>query len=300
MISFLFVLAGLTVKATGQHRWTGWLLLGAGLIGATVTIAKNVIYAWRSDVDSLPGRRLWYRAIVAYLHFIQPLARVRGRIRGILSPPEVALPSERPQTSRGPRPSLAEAWRSLLLISGTVTEDRFWTETWTSTERVLSQLTDWLRRSRAVHTIGTTWTKPADDRDISVFVGRWAWLDVRALVEDHGGGRGLLRVSTNLRPTSFGIVSAFAVGVALAVLRRRGPGARPQARRRHHRGPDAGDHCLHGLADRANHGDRPARGQSRRHGSQDDGHALGSGACAADRAVLFRIYGSAARSSSSS
>jgi len=91
-------------------------------------------------VDSLPGRRLWYRAMVAYLHFIQPLARVRGRIRGALSPPEVALPSQRPQTSRGPRPSLAEAWRSLLLISGTVTESHFWTETWTSTERTLGQL----------------------------------------------------------------------------------------------------------------------------------------------------------------
>jgi hypothetical protein len=182
-------------------------LLGAGLIGSTVTIAKNVIYAWRSDVDSLPGRRLWYRAIVAYLHFIQPLARVRGRIRGVLSPPEVALPSERPQTSRGPRPSLAEAWRSLLLISGTVTEDRFWTETWTSTERILGQITDWLRRSRAVQSIEVDegWS---DDRDVSVLVGRWAWLDIRALVEEHGGGKGLLRVSMHLRPTSFGIVSA--------------------------------------------------------------------------------------------
>ena len=117
------------------------------------TIAKNVAYALRSDVDSLPGSRLWYRATVAYLHFIQPFARIRGRIRGVLSPPEVALPAAEPQTSRGPRPSLGEAWRALLLISGSVTEDRFWSETWTSTERVLAQLTDWLRRSRAVRTI---------------------------------------------------------------------------------------------------------------------------------------------------
>jgi hypothetical protein len=49
----------------------------------------------------------------------------------VLSPPQVALPPTEPQTSRGPRPSLAEAWRALLLISGTVTEDRFWSETWT-------------------------------------------------------------------------------------------------------------------------------------------------------------------------
>ena len=72
-----------------------------------MTVAKNVAYALRSDVDSLPGSKLWYRATVAYLHFIQPLARIRGRIRGVLSPPEVALPPAEPQTSRGPRPSLA-------------------------------------------------------------------------------------------------------------------------------------------------------------------------------------------------
>ncbi len=216
VVSFVFMLGGLAVAATGQHGWSATLLVGAGLIGTAVTIAKNVNYALRSDVDSLPGRRLWYRAMVAYLHFIQPLARVRGRIRGALSPPEVALPSERPQTSRGPRPSLAEAWRSLLLISGTVTESHFWTETWTSTERILGQLIDWLRRSRAVHTIEVDegWS---DDRDISVFVGRWAWLDIRALVEDHGAGKGLLRVSMHLRPTSFGVVSALALALVMMV-----------------------------------------------------------------------------------
>ena len=46
-----------------------------------------------------------------------------------------------------------------------------------------------------------------DDRDVSVLVGRWAWLDVRALVEEHGGGKALLRVSTHLRPTIFGVVT---------------------------------------------------------------------------------------------
>jgi GT2 family glycosyltransferase len=216
VLSFVLFLSGLGVVATRQHRWASVLLLGAGLIGIAVTIAKNVIYAMRSDVHSFSGHRLWYRGIVAYLHFIQPLARVRGRIRGALSPPLVPLPSERPQTSRAPRPSLADVWRALLLISGTVAEDRFWTETWTSTERLLTQVTEWLRRSRAVHAIEIDegWS---DDRDVSVYVGRWAWLDIRALVEDHGSGKGLLRVSTHLRPASFGVVSALFVGVALMV-----------------------------------------------------------------------------------
>ena len=119
----------------------------------------------------------------------------------MLSPPEVALPHAQPQTSRGPRPVAREAWRALLLLSGTVTEDRYWSETWTTADRVLSQLTDWLRRSRAVRSIEIDdgWS---DDRDVSVLVGRWAWLDVRALVEEHGAGKTLLRVSTHLRPTT--------------------------------------------------------------------------------------------------
>src|SRR6185295_13179295 len=164
----------------------------------------------------LPGVKLWYRAAVAYLHFIQPLARARGRIRGVLSPPEIALPQTVAQKSRGPRPTLSEAWRAILLLSGTVTEDRFWSETWTSSERVLSQLADWLRRSRAVRAIEIDegWS---DDRDLGIPVARWAWLDTRALVEDHGGGKSMLRVSTHLRPTMLGVVTALALGVALLV-----------------------------------------------------------------------------------
>ena len=214
VVSFVLTLAGLGVAATRQHHWASYLLLVSGVIGLAATVEKNIAYALRSDVSSLPGNKLWYRATVAYLHFIQPLARVRGRIRGVLAPPEVAVALGERQTSRGPRPSLAEAWRALLLISGNVTEDRFWSETWTSADRVLTELTEWLRRSRAVRSIEIDegWS---DDRDVSVFVGRWAWLDARALVEEHGGGKSLIRVSTHLRPTTFGIVAALGIGGAL-------------------------------------------------------------------------------------
>lgn len=134
---------------------------------------------------------------------------MRGIIRGILSPPEVTEPVGPRQTSSGPTPSLKESVRALTLLSGGVTEDRYWSETWTNTERVLVALTDWLRKSRAVSVveIDEGW---AHDRDVSVLVGRWAWLDVRALVEEHAAGRALLRINTYLRPTSAGILSAVA------------------------------------------------------------------------------------------
>ena len=188
VISFVFMLGGLAVTATGQHWWTAGLLLGAGLIGTTVTIAKNVIYALRSDVDSLPGRRLWYRAIVAYLHFIQPLARVRGRNprRLVAAGSRAALgaPADEPRAEALARRSVALAAAHLghrhrgSLLDRDVDLDR----------ARPGQITDWLRRSRAVHTIEIDegWS---DDRDVSVFVGRWAWLDIRALVEDHGAGK---------------------------------------------------------------------------------------------------------------
>ena len=182
VLSYTLTMAGFVVAGLGGHLWAATLLLGGGLVGVAATVAKNVIYALRSEVDSLPGNPRWYRVRVAYLHFIQPLARLRGRIQGILSPPEVTLPSSAPRTGDGPRPSLAEAWRALVLLSGSVIEDRFWSETWTSADRVLGQLSEWLRRSRSVRTIELDegWS---DDRDVSIPVGRWAWLDVRALVE---------------------------------------------------------------------------------------------------------------------
>ena len=216
VVSLVLLLAGGAVWATGDHRWTWILLFACGSVGVAATIVKNVAYAMRSEVDALPGNKLWYRVTVAYLHFLQPIARVRGRIRGVLSPPEVALPPATAQTSRGPRPSLDESWRALLLLSGGITEDRFWSETWTTADRVLARFAEWLRASRAVRTIEVDdgWS---DDRDVSVFVGRWAWLDLRALVEEHAGGKSLVRISTHLRPTTFGVVTALALGLALLV-----------------------------------------------------------------------------------
>jgi DNA-binding beta-propeller fold protein YncE len=110
---------------------------------------------------------------------------------------------------------MREAMRALLLLSGGVAEDRYWSESWTSSERVLGQLTDWLRRSHAVRVIEIDegW---AHDRDVSVLAGRWAWIDVRALVEDHGAGKTLLRVGTHLRPTTIGVLGALLLAGALS------------------------------------------------------------------------------------
>jgi sugar lactone lactonase YvrE len=47
-------------------------------------------------------------------------------------------------------------------------------------------------------------------------VRRWGWLHVRALVEEHAGGRCLLRVETRMGPSVFGAVQTLMLAVLLA------------------------------------------------------------------------------------
>ena len=212
LLSFILTVTGAVVAVSGGPRWAAALLFGSGLVGVVATVAKNLAYALRSEVGSIPRNRLWSRPTIACLHFLQPLARARGRIRGMLAPPEVVQSRARPRASHRPWPSIADAWRALLLISGSVIENRYWGEIWTSADHYLTRLTYALRRSPAVRTVVVDegWS---DDRDVSVFVGRWGWMDVRALVEDHGSGKCLLRLSTHLRPTVFGLTAALTLGI---------------------------------------------------------------------------------------
>ena len=214
LLSFILTLTGAGFAVSGDHPWIAALLFGSGLVGIVATVAKNLSYVARSEVSSIPRGPLWSRATIACLHFLQPFARARGRVRGMLAPPEVVQSRTKPQASHRPWPSLADAWRALLLISGSVIENRYWAEVWISADRYLTQLTTALRRSPAVRSVlvDEGWS---DDRDVSVFVGRWGWLDVRALVEDHGAGKCLLRLSTHLRPTAFGLTAALTLGVLL-------------------------------------------------------------------------------------
>ena len=53
------------------------------------------------------------------------------------------------------------------------------------------------------------------DRDFSVAVGRWGWLHVQALVEEHAQGKCLLRVRSRLRVSGRGTLQALTVALAL-------------------------------------------------------------------------------------
>ena len=93
---------------------------------------------------------------------------------------------------------------------------RFWSETWTSGDTLLTQIVEHLsalRVGRGVH-VDDGWRA---DRDISVALGPWAWAHVQALVEDHGAGRCLVRTRLQLRPRPCAFALAVLTGVVTVV-----------------------------------------------------------------------------------
>jgi len=108
-------------------------------------------------------------------------------------------------------------WRDVVasarLVTRTGTERSFWGESWASHTTLLTELVGVLRSSRPTQIVDVDagW-RP--DRDFSLAIGRWGWLHVRTLVEEHEHGACLFRMRARLRPSFVGTLQ----GVTLAVL----------------------------------------------------------------------------------
>jgi GT2 family glycosyltransferase len=222
-LSTLAFLGGGGAVTTGYPGLAIALLL-AGLLGWTTTIARCLMYGWRSNLDGVAtargaSSRVGHRVLIAWLHFLQPLARFAGRIRGKWSPPQTIDPARAMRlTWKAPIARLSDILASARLLIGGAPQDRLWSETWTSSDALLAELTGLLRASRPARAV-----QVADgfrtDRDLSVSVGKWGWLDVRSLIEEHGGARCLLRIGLRLRPTVLGVALAMSLLLALLVAR---------------------------------------------------------------------------------
>ena len=197
------------------------VLLVAGLLGWMTTITRCLRFGWRSDLDGLASvrgvfSRTVHRLLIAWLHFLQPLARFAGRLRGKWSPPQTIDPARAMRLPwKAPIARLSDIRSSARLLIGGASQDRFWSETWTSSDALLTELTGLLRASRPARAVQVD-DGYRTDRDLSVSVGKWGWLDVRSLIEEHGGTRCLLRVGLRLRSTMLGV--ALALGLLLALL----------------------------------------------------------------------------------
>ena len=224
-ITLALLLVGNIGPLTGMDA--AWLPLVAGILGLLTTLGRCVRYGWRSDLRGLlrvgrwsagPSRWL-YRALIAWLHLIQPLARARGRVRG-LSQPAVAPQHVTRHPWKTPMPTPRDALWAARLLARRGAEQAFWSAAWISHTTLLTELVGVLSASRPAQRVEVDdgW-RP--DRDLSLGIGRWGWLHVRTLVEEHEGGACLFRVRARLRPSFVGTLR----GLTLAVLLAGGTGA---------------------------------------------------------------------------
>ncbi|HZI80831.1 MAG TPA: glycosyltransferase [Vicinamibacterales bacterium] len=222
-VSTLLCLAGMPAALVVAYPVEALLLLAAGLLGWGTTIVRCSLFASRTDLSGLPGATTWrgqlrYRALIAWLHLVQPVARVCGRVRGMMSPPTVGAPEHVTRAPwKAPVPSPRDAVRSALLLLGGSAQRSFWSERWTSHSALLTELAGVLRAARPARPI------EEDDgwrasRDLSVAVRRWGWLHLRVLVEEHAEGRCLLRVETRMGPSFVGAVQALTLAILLVAV----------------------------------------------------------------------------------
>ena len=179
-------------------------------------MARCLRHALDSDIRTLPplpGRsprqsRLLTRGLIAWLHVLQPLARARGRLRGILTSPEFELAHEQVDAARPAWHQIADVLSFLAArAAGARASGR--SRGWRA-KTLLTRIVERLRSTRVATAleIDGAWQRA---RDVSLQLGRWGRLDVQMLVEEHERGRVLVRIARRLRVTPF-----FAASVGLA------------------------------------------------------------------------------------
>ena len=90
-----------------------------------------------------------------------------------------------------------------------------WSERWVDRADLLTRITRGLQTRAVGRAIDAhdTWQQ---ERDLAVATGRWGWLDLRTLLEEHEEGRCLFRVSARHRLAPFGAMVGMLTGAGLA------------------------------------------------------------------------------------
>lgn len=133
------------------------------------------------------------RAIIAFLHLLQPLARLRGRIQHGIGP--WRLP---------PRPAPGEA-------GSKISSRAYWSETWRSAEDHLGAIIASVERTTPV-VLGDDFAS----WDFAVRGGMFGVVRVQTMIEEHGAGRQLLRL--RIRPFAPAPVAVVILASALGAV----------------------------------------------------------------------------------
>lgn len=181
------------VSALGAFWPPLFIAAPAFFVGVIVVAWRALSAGWRANPPA-PGRSrpdtLRRRVLTAMLFFLQPVARLAGRLRKGLSPWRRRLPPG----AAWPRPRTVEVW----------------SEDWREPQRRLQQLQDSLAASGGLVRSGG----PFDRWDLELRAGPLGGVKIRTAVEEHGSGRQLLRARIWPRATGRG----FAAAIALPVL----------------------------------------------------------------------------------
>lgn len=202
---WLLVVGALLALAAAGLVWPARVVLPVLALAAGVPFAHaatRAAAAARAGRIERVGEGALRWVLVAVLHLIQPIARLRGRLQGGLTP-----------------------WRSggrvsALPVPRTAT---LWSETWRAPEARLTALEAALHAER----LSTTRGDPFDRWDLDVRGGVLGGVRILSAVEEHGAGRQLtrFRLRPHPAPAALGVVllsGALAAGAAT-------DGARPAA-----------------------------------------------------------------------
>jgi sugar lactone lactonase YvrE len=118
--------------------------------------------------------------------------------------------------ARRPWPTLRELGLTLPLLAGARAELQYWNERWHGVDEVLRRLAGALRSARIGRRLDLDdgWQQA---RDMALALGRWASVDLSALVEEHAAGRVLVRVRVGLRLTWWTMVLTTAAFLAVVL-----------------------------------------------------------------------------------
>jgi GT2 family glycosyltransferase len=199
------ILTGLMLLASPLASW----LLMPALLALTATVIGCVRHAWSSKIDDVapPAGALRFRMLISCLHFVQPWARVRGRIKGYFSD---ANYTDTGRALLAASPRLLPMDTLKLLFSHL--DKSFWDTRYTPIDAVLSGLR---KRSAGALTPVRCDDGFSSDHDVVLRAGRTYAFKLRLAAEDHGGMNRLFRVRMHLDRPWFPM---FVLSAALALF----------------------------------------------------------------------------------
>jgi len=177
-------------------------------VGYGVACGKNVNLDVLLAVEPNPtwSRRLLWRTTIAYLHFIEPLARDWGRLKGGLTP-------WRSVVREALRRNFASPWWRRLAPVVRVVQ---WAKPGTMQLEKFAML-DLMTRKLGKRRCFVGWNPTTEDWDLKVGRGALAESRLRAVVEHHGGSWRTAKISAIVRPPEL-IRWTFWIMIALAVM----------------------------------------------------------------------------------